>query len=190
MWETLLVVSCVLVVAILFFQRTILLRISMQTTHCADILGVHRHKTDLRREYGLPTKLVHGQIMPEFEVANLQTGDSVNRQSVLGSTSVIVFCTKSEYEQWELGFLFAFFQNCWNRIDGHMFVVFVDQTTMDLSNLPHPEVLQSYLGKSIVLCVDVKVQIKQVMGLSQTPCIVELDAQSVVSKVGFVDHRD
>lgn len=181
-------VSCLVIGTLLFAQRVVLLRITTATSRCQEILRKDR-STDSGAEFGLPTKLTHGQPLPEYDLTDLVTGELINRGSILGTSTIFIYCTIKEYREWNVGLLLAFLQRCWHRVDGNIYVIFVDQTRMQLLDLPHPEVLETYIGNSIVFCVDHEQRVVEQIGLSQTPCILELNSGGVVTRFGFLTHE-
>lgn len=184
------IISCLILCMLLFFQRAVLLSISITTSRCAAILFKRHHGVASSGEYDLPTKLVYGKPLPKFEMVNLQSGELVDCMSIVGISTIFVFCTKQEFEDLELGLLAAFFQRCWHRIDGSIYIVFIDQTSMEYSDLPHAGLLDTYFGESLVFCLDIHREIGEVIGLSQTPCIVELNSGFVVTRLGLLNHND
>ena len=173
---------------VLFLQRLVLLKIARTTARCAELL-LKPSSPNFDGEFSLPSNLTFGQSLPELEVANLRTGEVFTLNTIHGAPAFVVFCSLSEYKQWKFETLVAFLHNCWHRIDGNIYFIFLNQAILDVEKIPHSDILQTYFGQSLIFCLDVSKRIENTMGLSQTPCIVELDTKSVVSRIGSVNHH-
>ncbi len=180
--------SSVVVVLCHFACRRAVLHINRVSARCQVILEQQSSFASKEDKASLPTRIKHGKKLPGFKAIDLLRQHHFDHQSLIGNSTIIVFCTKEEFVHWPVDFLMSFLQSSWYKIDGNIYIILLDEINKIKGKIPRPEILTTDVGQVVVIGVAGDHQlVRKTMGFSTTPSFVELDDLGVVRKIGFLN---
>lgn len=182
--------STIFLVICLAGCRIAVMNIAHTTARCRILLQQQTSIANSSDEAALPKKLTFGCKLPEFQAIDVMNQKPLEFPSLIGSSTILIFCTNQEYQRWSPVLLLQFLQSCWYRIDGKIYVILLDKIRSVTGEIPHKEIIQMDVGVYTTIGNAVDQNLRIVLGLKTTPCIVELDGEAYVRKIGFVRNQD
>lgn len=185
MTNTILLLSTIVLALVLFGLRSALLHMARDTARCYALLQEQTGLASVDEQSGLPKKIKHGNSLPLFKAMDSSREHFITSESLIGQSTIVIFIAKDEYERWPLDSLLFYFRSWWYHIDGNINVFLLDSDYLKSEDFPHKPISDEDVGKYLVLGSAIKSDVVRSMGLTKTPCVVELDAEGTVRRIGF-----
>lgn len=157
------------------------------TARCYALLQEQTGLASVDEQSELPKKIKHGNSLPLFNAIDASRERSITSESLIGQSTIVIFITKEEFERWPLDSLLFYFRSWWYHIDGNIYVILLALDYLQSEDFPHKPISNEDVGKYVVLGSAIKRDVVRSMGLTKTPCVVELDAEGTVRRIGFFD---
>ncbi|MDE0040008.1 MAG: hypothetical protein OXU77_20995 [Gammaproteobacteria bacterium] len=144
--------------------------------------------SDLGLSASSPTNGRLGARIPDFAAREVQGGRPLDRASLLGASTMLVFFRAIELDEWDDFVLTSFLHNCRAKIDGNVYVVFRRGDRYEESF--GVESIRANFQEGVVIVDDGDNGLWQALGIAKTPCAVLLDGDGVIRSQGrFVEPR-
>ncbi|MCY3627457.1 MAG: hypothetical protein OXG88_07450 [Gammaproteobacteria bacterium] len=182
------VVGGIIAILLLFSLRSLSLQIIKTISRTSALLDRRIQTSSLSplTVRLLPANVRHGHKFPDIFATNIRSRELIKTLSNSGKSIIVAFFKKREFERWELTPLLAFLNSCWYRIEGDIYIILSSDEVPRWQEIPHGDILEMEIGQHLVLGACRPEQLKGVLGISKTPCVIELDASAVVRKIGFL----
>ena len=162
------------------------------------IRGVIENAARLRRIFslrpsypGLPASSpMDGKLgarIPDFAAHEARGSRAIDRASLLGASTMLVFFRAAELDKWDDFVLASFLHNCRVKVEGDVYVVFRRGDQYEQSSV---ESISANFEDGIVFVDDGDNGLWRALGIAKTPCAILLDGDGVIRSHGrFVEAR-
>lgn len=129
-----------------------------------------------------------GARIPDFGVREVQGNRWIDRASLLGASTMLVFFRAVELDESDEFVLTSFMRNCRVKVDGNVYVVLRRGDPCEQS--PRVESIRANFEEGVVFVDDVDNGLWQMLGIARTPCAILLDEDGVIRSYGqFVEPK-
>lgn len=130
-----------------------------------------------------------GARIPDFAVREAQGSRWIDRASLLGASTMLVFFRAVELAEWDDFVLTSFLNNCRVKVDGDVYILFRRGDSYE--QLPVLESIRGNFEEDVVFVDDGDNGLWQMLGIARTPCAILLDEDGVIRSYGqFVEPRN
>ena len=138
-----------------------------------------------------PLALALGSPIPNFRANRIDgTTGSVDRTSLVGETSMVVFCRARQLEEWEPDAIVTILGGCWTKVDGKVHVFLPTGERLDMTNDTVRALQDSVFAPDLVFAEDESGALWKAFDVRVTPCVIQLDQKGVLRKYGVIRQPD
>ena len=184
--------SCALAAAVILLQCRTIRQLIRSTTRLLAVFPSSPTSTGgaATQAFPRPLALPLGSPVPHFRAHRIDgTAGDVDRTSLVGETSMVVFCRARELENWEPDALVAILGGCWTKVDGKVHVFLPAGERLDMANDTIRALQGSSFAPDLVFAADESDALWKAFGVRSTPCVIQLDRKGVLRKYGVMRPR-
>ena len=181
--------SCALAATVILLQCRTIRRLIRSATRLRAVFPSPPVGTDgaTARAFPMSLALPLGSPVPHFQANRIDdTAGIVDRPSLVGETSMVIFCRARELEEWDTDAIVTIFGACWAKVDGKVHVFLSAGESLDMANDTVRALLGSAFAPDLVFAADQSGALWKAFGVRSTPCVMQLDQQGVLRKYGVM----